>query len=193
MDDNKKNNSKAFVLFLRNQGEPMEILLRLYKKGNREDHKRLLPLMKSFLEEYCGREEIDEYRVNNTIFAFLSIKKASNEAYFFENDRGEVIGFCVITKELRTNSLIIHHFYICPAFRRDEDHLGTAAFNLINSLLNPDYITLDVINGDETARKFWKSLGFIESKGPFSKVPGLPWINEYVLCINGKPGSRQRT
>lgn len=165
----------------------MEISLRLYNKKDRKDYKQLFPLMRSFLEDYCGKKEIDDIRVNNAIFAYLSLNKETNEAYFFEDDNHEVIGFCVITKELRTNSIKIHHFYISPPFRRDKaHHWGTAALNLIKSLLNPDYITLDVINGNETAREFWKSLGFIEKVESFSRISGFPYINKFTLNINVK-------
>jgi hypothetical protein len=171
----------------------MEISLRLYNKSDNEDYKQLLPFMKSFLEDYGGKKEVHEIRANSAIFAFLSPKKEANEAYFIEKENHGTIGYCIVTRDYRTNSFNIHHFFISPPFRRDkEHHWGTAAFNLLKLLYNPDYITVDVINGNETAREFWKSFGFVESIESFSKIPGFPLVYKLVLYINVNPKRQQR-
>lgn len=166
-----------------------ELILRLYNKNDKNDYKILFPLMKNFLNDYYGKEEISEARVYRTIFAFLSPRKGTNEAYFFENEHHEIIGFCVVLEDRRNNSLIIQHFYICPSLRRNkEHHWGTTAFNSLKLLFNPNYITLEVIDGNENSHEFWNSLGFIEIIEAFSKISGFPCVHKFTLKINVKNG-----
>ena len=160
-----------------------KLSLREYKKTS-QDRKLIFPLMKYFLKDYYGVENITNQRTVDTIIQLLATNQNKNEAYFFRLENQGIIGFCIVVRGPRLDTIKIQHFYILPGFRRNKEcHWGTSAFQLVIEKLKPSCVMVEVILKNEIAKKFWISLGFTQKyESKWKLISGI--YNTFKFDLN---------
>ncbi|WP_337100014.1 GNAT family N-acetyltransferase [Paenibacillus sp. YIM B09110] len=122
--------------------------------GLDDDLDLLAALNKQLIEDEKHDNKMDQNQLKDRMGAWID---ASYTAYLFEQN-GEVKGYALV--DHARGPLYLRHFFICRHCRRGG--YGKAAFRQLTELLSTSIIDIEVMEWNETSRRFWASLGFKE-------------------------------
>ncbi len=124
---------------------------------------------------------MDELRAANLVEAFLPLEVAAEKEDLFDyeilvaEEDNLVLGFIAYSQDELT------WLYVDPSFYR----MGVGRL-LTRSVLEarPGGICIEVLQGNDAALKFYKSIGFVESKVVNGKMPGNEQYLVTVHCLD---------